>query len=491
MTQTAVPAARFVGGTIVLEEVGEETAVPTPFQWINGKWRCPAVHYREVQPWLKAQGIRNRIPRWQTLNLTLHDDRSPHDYQLEALQAWRENGRWGSIVLPTGAGKTFVALRGVVETAVSTLIIVPTIDLLHQWYARLETAFQQPIGVWYGLEKEAHPITVTTYPSAWRHAEELGNQFKLLIFDEIHHLPAPNWHEIALMCAAPFRMGLTATYPEEQSSVVSRQSLVKSQKQTPSPHHPITPSPVHPFTRSQLLEELVGPVVYTKTVDELTGAQLADYRTERIRVDLMADERERYDTAYGVYTGYMREARLRERYGPNWWQELTRRSAYEQEARRAKVAELRLKEIVHQAAAKLEIVNRLLREHTTSPTLIFTAHNRFAYVIARRFLIPVITHQTKAAERKAILDGFRGGTYRAIVTSKVLNEGIDVPEAKVAVVLGGSSTAREYVQRLGRILRKKGNLEAILYEVIARDTVDEGMAQRRRSKSRNVYNVRK
>ena len=114
--------------------------------------------------------------------------------------------------------------------------------------------------------------------------------------------------------------------------------------------------------------------------------------------------------------------------------------------------------------------------------LIFTAHNRFAYQIARRHLIPAITHQTTAAERKAILDGFRAGTYRAIVTSKVLNEGVDVPEAKIAVVLGGSASAREYVQRLGRILRKRGNTQAVLYEIIARKTVDEGIAQRRRAK---------
>jgi superfamily II DNA or RNA helicase len=122
-----------------------------------------------------------------------------------------------------------------------------------------------------------------------------------------------------------------------------------------------------------------------------------------------------------------------------------------------------------------------LREHRDQPTLIFTAHNRFAYEIARRHLIPVITHQTKAAERKAILDGFRDGTYRAIVTSKVLNEGVDVPEAKVAVVLGGSASAREYVQRLGRVLRKHGNAQAVLYEIIARKTVDERIAQQRQS----------
>ena len=449
----AQPYARFLGGTLVLEGVGESAAPPAPFRWLNARWRCPAVHYHTVQPWLKTEGIRNQIPRWERLALTLDDSRVPHDYQLESVAAWHRAGRWGSIVLPTGAGKTLVALRAIAETAASALVVVPTIDLLHQWYARLESAFNTTIGVWYGLEKEAQPITVTTYPSAWSNAEELGNLFKLIVFDEIHHLPAPSWHEIALMCAAPYRLGLTATYPHEATDP----------------------------GRAALLDELVGPVVYYKGVDELTGAQLAEYRTERIRVDLTLQERATYDHCYDTYTGYVREARLRESHGGAWWHEFTRRSAYERQARRAKVAELKLKEIVHQALGKLDALERLLREHRDQQMLIFTAHNRFAYEIARRHLVPAITHQTKAAERKAILDGFRQGAYRAIVTSKVLNEGVDVPEAKVAVVLGGSATAREYVQRLGRVLRKQGNAQAVLYEVIARKTVDEGMAQRRRS----------
>ena len=66
-----------------------------------------------------------------------------------------------------------------------------------------------------------------------------------------------------------------------------------------------------------------------------------------------------------------------------------------------------------------------------------------------------------------------------IVTSRVLNEGVDVPEAKIAIVLGGGSSVREYVQRLGRVLRKVENKQAVLFEVLARHTLEEGKAQRR------------
>lgn len=480
ITLSKTPQARFVGGTIVLDNLPHTAHPPAPLQWEQGKWRCPAVHYRTLRPWFKTAGVRNTVPRWQNLTLKLTDNRQPHAYQTEALQAWQSADRWGSVVLPTGAGKTFLALRAIADTAVSTLVVVPTIDLLHQWYARLESVFAAssgPIGVWYGQEKTAQPITVTTYPSAWSHAETLGNQFKLLVFDEIHHLPAPSWHEIALMCAAPYRLGLTATYPDlevRQPKSVKGRGSQSSFLDAAGLLDPL-----------EMLDKYVGPVVYRKRIAELTGEQLADYRTERIRIDLTDTERAVYEAAHDCYLGYVRQARLRESHGPAWWDEFTRRSAYEVAARRAKVAELKLKEIVHQAAGKLAVLDQLLREHGDRPMLIFTAHNRFAYRIARHHLIPVITHQTKAAERKEILDSFRGGIYRAIVTTKVLNEGIDVPEAKVAVVLGGSASAREYVQRLGRVLRKQGNAEAILYEVIARKTVDERIAQRRRPRTVN------
>ena len=103
----------------------------------------------------------------------------------------------------------------------------------------------------------------------------------------------------------------------------------------------------------------------------------------------------------------------------------------------------------------------------------------------REHLIPAITHQTKTPERQWILTQFNAGQLRAVVTSKVLNEGVDMPSASVGVVLSGSSSVREHVQRLGRILRRKEGKHATLYEVITSGTNEERMSERRRE--HNAY----
>jgi superfamily II DNA or RNA helicase len=130
----------------------------------------------------------------------------------------------------------------------------------------------------------------------------------------------------------------------------------------------------------------------------------------------------------------------------------------------------------------MEILETLLQEHVADQVLIFTESNALVYKLSQQYLIPAITHETSADERKDILDNFQARKYRAIVTSKVLNEGIDVPEAKVAIVLGGTAGAREYIQRLGRVLRKVENKEALLYEVLVRGTTEEGKVQRRHAR---------
>lgn len=464
------PALSFQGGTLVLYNVDQAIAVAPAFQWIRARWRCEGYHYPAVVQWLQdfsveGQAVRDGVPRWQRLHLHFQDERIPHEYQLDALAAWRVYNRRGSIVLPTGAGKTYVAIHAIALVNRSTVVVAPTIDLLHQWYARLTNAFVEDdhdqrfeIGVYYGREKNIQPITVTTYHSAGDLMASAGNQFKLIIYDEVHHLPAPNWGETALMSPAPYRLGLTATYPDP-AEVQHRR-----------------------FDDRWRVEDLIGPVVYEKKLEDLVGKQLAEYRTERMKVELTPTERDAYDADHAVYIDYVRSRQLVQTYGAGWYLELMRLAASSQDARRAVLARQRMSRLIAGAEAKLGALAKLLAEHIGERVLIFTEQNDVVYRIARLHLIPALTHETKAAERKHILDGFRNGEYRAVATSKVLNEGVDVPEAKVAVVLGGNAGAREYIQRLGRVLRKVGNRQAVLYEIIVRDTLDEGRSQRRQPK---------
>src|SRR5579859_112623 len=442
----------FQGGTLVLRDVGEEEQPPAPFRLIRERWRCEGYHYGPLLPELREQSIRDTVPRWQTLDLKLQEKREPHDYQVAALAAWDQADRRGSIVLPTGACKSFFALQAIHHTKRSTVVIAPTIDLLHQWYARLVNAFATEVGVYYGGEKKVLPLTVTTYHSAGDLMADYGNTFKLIIFDEVHHLPAPSWGEAALMAPAPMRLGLTATYPEPHEQTNGRWSL----------------------------DDLIGPIVYTKRIEDLVGQQLAHYRTQRLRVDLTPTERTQYDADHAIYIDFVRSQRLPQRYGPGWLMELMRLSALDPQARRAMLARQRLVRMLGGCEGKLAALEGLLHEYGDQQILIFTEQNAVVYDIARRYLVPAITHETHAAERKQILEGFQARRYRAIVTSRVLNEGVDVPEAKVAIVLGGTAGAREYVQRLGRVLRKVENKQAVLIEIIARKTLDEGKAQRRR-----------
>jgi superfamily II DNA or RNA helicase len=168
---------------------------------------------------------------------------------------------------------------------------------------------------------------------------------------------------------------------------------------------------------------------------------------------------------------------------PGGWSRFISTSARSTEGRRAFQAYRHQKELAMAASGKFECVDHLLRLHRNDHTLLFTQNNATAHEISRRFLVPTITHQTKVSERSAILAGLRKGRYNAVVTSKVLNEGVDVPEANVAIVISGSGSVREHVQRLGRILRKGEGKHAILYELVAGDTSETYISQRRRRHS--------
>jgi len=376
----------------------------------------------------------------------------PYPHQSEALAAWIEAGRQGVVVLPTAAGKTYLAQMAMQATPRHTLIVVPTLDLMHQWYAHLMAAFPDvEIGLLGGGSRDRTPILVSTYDSAAINAESLGNQYALLIFDECHHLPSDFNRVIAEFAIAPYRLGLTAT-PERADG------------------------------RHADLETLIGLEVYRRTPEELSGTALANHEVVQIKVKLSAQERDRYDELIKTRNQFLQDVNIRLG-SVQGWQRFVQASARSQAGRRAMLAHRESKEIALGTEGKLRVLADLLSQHYPERILIFTNDNATVYRISQNFLIPALTHQTPVKERHEILDRFRNGTYKTLVTSHVLNEGVDVPEASVAVILSGTGSQREFIQRLGRVLRrsKEGEKLAMLYEVVAEQTSEENTSDRRRS----------
>jgi superfamily II DNA or RNA helicase len=440
----------FEAGTLRIEGLFDATGIPCLWDDRSNCHRTPAHRYAEVVLALRGRGVayEDDARAYEELALGELTRQEPFYYQKEAIAAWERHQSRGVIVLPTGAGKTFVAVMAIDRRPRSTLVVVPTLDLLHQWYDLLQAAFARSVGIVGGGYYEPSAITVTTYDSAYLHTDKLGNRFGLVVFDECHHLPSESYALAARSMLAPFRLGLSAT-PERTDGGEAHYA------------------------------ELIGPIVYRKDIDELTGSYLASYETQRIEIALTEEERDEYQAERALYLAFLRAHGIRMA-SPSGWAEFIGKSTRSDDGRRAFRAYRRQRQLALTATRKLETLERLLHAHRNDRVLIFTEDNATVYEIAERFLLPAITHQTRVKERGAILQAFNRGELSAVVTSKVLNEGVNVPEANVAVVLSGSGSVREHVQRLGRILRKREQKRAILYELVSVGTSEEGTSAKRR-----------
>ena len=382
---------------------------------------------------------------------------TPRPYQVEALTAWRAEGSRGVVVLPTGSGKTVLGALAIAEVRLATLVVVPTIDLLGQWRAALAAALglaPDDIGLYGGGLREMRPITVVTYESAQLHPE-LGRGYALMIFDECHHLPAPSYRQIAEGAFTPLRLGLSAT-PER----ADQEHLA--------------------------LDRLIGPEVYRREPEDLARQRyLAEYDTEHLLVALEPAERVRYEEARATYRRFLANRRLVIRSPVDFQRKILWASARDPEARAAMLAWREARALALNAPAKLCLLEEIFARHRDERVLVFSEYNSVVAAVSTRFCIPQITYRTPIPERALTLDRFRAGRYSKLVTGRVLNEGVDFPDCAVAVIISGNSTRREYVQRLGRVLRPKVT-RAVLYELVTAETTEERIAERRHEPASGV-----
>lgn len=449
-----LPALTYDRGTLILHPPPRGKAWIDDAVWDDRveRFRIPAWAYRHLTAALEIEGsqFKDHASAYVDLHLRSTIEMDPYPHQRAALRAWQQSDNRGVVVLPTGAGKTYVAQLAMSRIQKSTLIVVPTLDLMHQWYAHLLASFPDAqVGLLGGGSHDRTSILVATYDSAAIHAEVLGNQYALIVFDECHHLPSDFTRVIAEYAIAPYRLGLTAT-PERSDG------------------------------RHTELERLIGPMVYRVSAEALSGSVLAMHQVKRIKVRLSEDERHRYDALIEKRNDFLRQLDIRLG-NLSGWQKFVRASARSRLGRRAMLSHREARSIAFGTEGKLRVLIDLLAQHYPVRTLIFTDDNATVYRISHDLLIPAITHKTPVKERHDILQRFKSGIYPIVVTSRVLNEGVDVPEAKIAIVLSGTGSAREYTQRLGRVLRRGDGKLALLYEVIAEATTEEHTSRRRRS----------
>lgn len=424
--------------------------------------------YPELREWALAHNISESIAAGTdaagAFDAPLLDPRIPREAQQEAVTRWVAAGRRGTVVLPTGAGKTLVALMAIHRTGMNACVIVPTRALVTQWFTQLADAFgAEHVGAFYGDEKEVRALTVTTYHSAFTLLERHGARFALLVCDEVHHLAdsatgdARTRLDALIIAPAAYRLGLTATYPDNQDS---------------------------------WLVHALGPVVYRRAIGEMTDAELARFAIERRYVDLTPAERTRYDASTERFERYATQSQWRAKADApdEAWKLFAASARRIPAARRALFAFRDRERVVRMAESKFDESAHILRMFPDEQAVLFCGGTDVAMEVSRRLAIPLISASTPASERHAILDAMRAGTLRAVASVKVLDEGWDVPNAKLGIVLGDSTRggARQHTQRLGRLLRRQGDQVASLFELVAAGTWEFFASQKRGAAVRRV-----
>lgn len=367
-------------------------------------------------------------------------------YQEEALKAWESNGGRGVIALPTGSGKTVIAIAAIARLSVRTLVVVFTKEHIHQWIEAIRkfTDAGALVGAYYSDEKSLRPITVTTYQTAYRKLDVFARHYAFLVFDEAHHLPADKFRAIAMGHPAPYRMGLSATVEREDGK-----------------HEEIFP--------------IVGGMVYHTSPGELAReGYLAPFQIRRIPVDLPQELKREYQ-------------RIKRRYqalagGRSFEQilELARRG--DERAMEALRIHSQMRSIIQENPAKIDAVERIAREELSrgSKIIIFTQYRRQAEEIARRLGAHLIHGDMDIAKRKKEIEAFKSEPSGVLVVTTVGDEGLDIPDANVGILASGTGSRRQFLQRLGRLLRPAPGKKAVLYEIVTAGSPEELQSRRRR-----------
>jgi DNA or RNA helicases of superfamily II len=353
------------------------------------------------------------------------------DYQKEAIEKWRQRGQRGILVLPTGTGKTYIALAVIKEEIGQNgkvAVIVPTIVLAQQWQSKIYQYVGIKPSLYYTHEKGIGKITIFVVNSAYLN-RHLLQYFSLVVVDEIHHLSAPTWKQIVEVIKDKKVMGLTATP-----------------------------------------ENAILPIVYYMGIGLAREKKaVVNVEIRPVFAELTYSERIQYEQIDQALRDIARKLDSAKAYGD--------KTAIETLDRKLKIMANKRKQLMSEVKDKAIKVLEIARVHPNEKILVFTESikgaERIAQVLNDNGIKTMTIHSQKGkATRNAILQEW-GKSFRILIAVRSLDEGVDIPDVSIGIIVATGKTIRQLTQRLGRILRPAPNKEkAIMYVVLARNTYE-------------------
>ena len=382
---------------------------------------------------LKARMIKlgfpvdDRIPlkKGLPLDIKLRSTFSPRPYQEDAVKALIGNGKngsgYGTIVLPCGSGKTVVGILAAAALGTRTLILCPNVTAVHQWIRELLDKTEltpDEIGEYSGERKDIKPVTVCTYQIVTWRPDTDSDYIRFSLFRD------GGWgfiiyDEVHMLPAPVFR--ITA-----ELQAIHRLGL--------------TATLVREDGREDEVFSLVGPKRYDTPWSDLEAeGYIATAYCHEIRLPLP----EELEVEYAI-------AKKREKY-----------------------------RIAAENPLKIEAARKIIERHRDDSILIIGQYLDQLEAFREKMGYPIITGQTPNKKREELYSGFRDGSIKVLIVSKVANSAIDLPDASVAIQISGTFGSRqEEAQRLGRILRPKEK-DSHFYTLVTEYTEEEEFAQNR------------
>lgn len=394
-------------------------------------------------------------------------------WQTEALAEWVDRSRQGVIEAVTGAGKTRLGLAAIqlaLEGGYDALVIVPTVELMNQWTAELSRNFGSAtvarLGDGYKEWFDArHSIVVGVAPSVAR-KNVLEQQLhgsratkRLLVADEVHRYAADSWSK-GLTPNYTMRLGLTATYERAD------------------------------YKHEEVLDEYFGGIIYELWYDRaLADEIIANFDIALVSVRLEIGEQGRYDKAMDEFRDAHNKLSKYVNFKKPWHivdREITELAGLDDSsaecryARRYQAASRQRKTIAADATAKQKVLRSISHTYAGAKrTIIFTMTQNGAREAAENAATVespalAVYSDMDEDERLHALRAFKNGSVDSIAAPRILDEGVDVPEADLGIILAMNRSKRQFVQRLGRIIRlKKDGRRAQLVVIYAHGTVED------------------